>query len=187
MTKLNEVEIKVKLSEKDVRTVEQKLFEEGSKKITETDTYFTASVRDFMETNECLRIRKRDGEPLELTYKGKTTKEMRDKNQFWKEEIDIPVENVEDVEQLLLAIGCEKLVTVVKERRVKEMDGKKVTLDTVKETGAFLEVETEAADRDIEKAVKDNKKFLEELGLEKMEVVNKPYRDLVMDSKGINH
>ena len=138
MTEVKEVEIKVRISEKDVETVEDKLFEGGFRSFTEEDTYFTSPVRNFMETNECLRIRERDGDPLELTYKGKTTEEMREKDQFWKEEIDLPVESFEDAEQLLLAVGCEKLVKVVKHRKEREIDGKKVTLDRVKETGAFF-------------------------------------------------
>mgnify|MGYP000243989547 CR=1 FL=1 len=187
MPKSKEVEIKVRISENDVERVEKELFDQDFSRFTESDTYFTAPVRDFMETNECLRIRQRNGKPIELTYKGKTTEEMRNKEQFWKEEIDLPVENIEDTEQLLLAVGCERLVKVVKDRKKKEMDGKVITLDRIEDTGAFLEVETEAVERDVQKAVKDNRKFLEKLGLEKMEVVKKPYRDLVMDSKGISY
>ena len=187
MSELKEVEIKVRISEKDVETVEEEIFDKNSKKYTETDTYFTAPVRDFMETNECLRIRERDGEPLELTYKGKTTENMRKKNQFWKKEIDIPVKNVDETEQLLLAVGCEKLVKVVKNRKKKKIGDKIVTLDRIKDTGAFLEVETEAVNKDVQKALENNREFLEKIGLEKMEIVDKPYRDLVMESKGIRY
>ena len=182
-----EVEIKVSLSKDDVEKVEKQVFREDFSSFTETDTYFTSPVRDFMETKECLRIRQRNGNPVEMTYKGKTTDEMREKNQFWKEEIDLPVSSLEDSEQLLLAIGCEKLVKVEKERKKAMVDGKTITLDRVKDTGYFLEVESEAVEKDVEEALEDNKAFLKELGLDGVEVVRKPYRDLVMDARGMEY
>lgn len=184
MSNPKEVEIKVSLSEDDAEKVENQVFDQNFSHYTESDTYFTAPVRDYMETNECLRIRERDGEPIELTYKGATTEEMDEEGQFWKEEVDIPIEDVEDAKSLLNAVGCEELVTVVKERKHAEIDDKEITLDYVEPVGYFLEIESTAYNQEgVEEAVEDNKSFLTNLGLDEVDVVDQPYRDIAMDAQ----
>jgi len=184
MTK--EVEIKVRLDGDRREDVLERLQDIGGEhdRQEQTDTYYTAPHRDFMKTRECLRIRD-SALTLELTYKGPTTQEMRDAGQFWKAELDIDLEHREQATVLLDALGCEKLVDVIKHRRSFSIGEQHVTVDHVEDAGHFLEVETEAAAGEAEAAREQNRELLERLGIMEPEVVDAPYRDLVMEAKGL--
>lgn len=183
MVEIKEVEVKVELTEKQSTDLQEDLDGRSTvEEMTEKDIYYTAPVRDFLETNECLRIRSRDGEPVELTYKGKTTPEMREQNQFWKEELDIPIESVADAKNLLKAIGCEELSTVVKHRTKAKIGEKKVTLDNVEGIDYYLEIESEVPQDQVEAARESNRQLLRELGIDQPDLVEEPYRDLVLES-----
>lgn len=181
-----EVEIKVALDEDRRQQVIERLKERGTDhgEQHQTDTYYTAPHRDFMETRECLRIRESD-DTLELTYKGPTTEAMRDAGQFWKAELDIDLKDREQATVLLDALGCEQLVDVVKHRRAFSVGDQHVTLDHVEDAGHFLEIETEAADGDEADARSRNRELLAELGVQDPDVVDQPYRDLVMEARGL--
>lgn len=181
-----EVEIKVALPEDERQQVLERLQERGEEhgQQHQTDTYYTAPHRDFMETRECLRIRDSE-DTLELTYKGPTTDAMRDAGQFWKAELDIDLDDREQATVLLDALGCEKLVDVVKHRRSFSVGDHHVTVDHVEDAGHFLEVETEAAAGDEEAARSANRELLDALGLDPADVVDQPYRDLVMEARGL--
>ncbi|MCJ7450237.1 MAG: class IV adenylate cyclase [Candidatus Nanohaloarchaeota archaeon QJJ-9] len=180
-----EVEVKVQVDEEEVEETKKKIKELGGEKIeeiVEKDLYFTSPVRDFMETNECLRIRRRP-DYKELTYKGKSNEAMKEKDQFWKSELDIPIEDVEKVRSLLVSIGCKELVDVVKHRQKFELEGKEITLDKVNSVGWFLEVESEVEEEKVEEAVEENQELVKKLGLGGNPVVEKPYRDVVLKSE----
>ncbi|WP_330633601.1 class IV adenylate cyclase [Halocatena halophila] len=181
MEQQKEVEMKIKVTEEQAHKLQETLTEYGSiSEMTERDIYFTAPVRDFLETNECLRIRVRDNEPVELTYKGKTTPEMQD--QFWKDEIDIPIDDVEDVRHILKAIGCQELTTVVKHRQKVVEDSMVITLDDVEGIDHYLEIESAATTpEEVTKARENNRTLLGELGIDSPEIVDEPYRDLVLE------
>ena len=185
MESQKEVEIKISLTEKQAHELRNELSQrESFTEMTETDVYYTAPVRDFLETNECLRIRVRDSEPVELTYKGETTTEMREQEQFWKNEIDLPIESKNDTKHLLEAIGCEELTTVVKHRCKVDIDGKVITLDDVEGIDHYLEIESTAATpEEVEQAVESNRRLLSDLGIDQPKVADEPYRDLVLASR----
>lgn len=179
-----EVEIKIKLDSQSINTVQEALQRRADKieSRTDRDTYYTAPIRDFLETNECLRIRETD-EYTELTYKGRTTQEMIENKQFWKEEIDIPIERAE-AQTLLKALGCKKIVTVEKDRTIYHIGDLEATLDNIQHAGWFLEVETAATtEAEVDAALEQNRTLLEQIGADGGSVVERPYRDIVLDNK----
>ena len=179
-----EVEIKIKIKESQVESIRRKLLALGSvfvEKIKESDIYFTAPHRDFIETKECLRIRER-GDYLELTYKGPTTKIMDEKRQFWKSEINIPLRcPKKEAELLLESLNFTKVVEVVKEREKFLVDKQTITLDNIESLGWFLEIENIATnEKERQEALNENINFLKKLTLDEKDIITEPYRDLVL-------
>lgn len=182
-----EVEIKVKIEEQQIKTIRRKLFTLGAifkAKTKESDVYFNAPHRDFIKTKECLRIRERDNY-LELTYKGPTTKLMNNKKQFWKSEINLPlISSKEEVENLLKSLDFKKISEVIKNREKFILGRQEISIDKVKNVGWFLEIESIVADeKERQKALNENITLLNKLGLDKKNIINEPYRDLVLKSQ----
>jgi adenylate cyclase class 2 len=183
-TKGEEVEIKAEIEFSQIKNIKEKLLSLGAffqEKIKESDIYFTALHRDFIKTKECLRIRERD-HFLELTYKGPTTKEMADKKQFWKKEINIPLRcSKEEIIMLLESLGFKRVVEVEKEREKFVIGKHEITIDRVKNCGYFLEIERIVEDeKEREKAISENLILLKKLEISEKEIIAEPYRDLVL-------
>jgi len=180
-----EVEIKLKLDNVEkIRKILKNLGAIYKDKVIEEDIYFTSIYQDFIKTKECLRIRKRN-DYLELTYKGKTTKEMLDSKHFWKSEINIPfLSEIKDMQILLEKIGFKKIAVVNKYREKFILNQKTITIDKIKELGYFLEIEEIVrSKKERERAVKSNINLYKKLGLFKKDIINEPYRDLVIENK----
>jgi adenylate cyclase class 2 len=145
---------------------------------TQKDIYYTSSVRDFITTKECLRIRTVDS-TSEITWKPPTSAAMREKGQYWKQEVNLAIANQEDVARLLLeCLGFIEYITVEKQRQVFEVDKDSiVALDLIKGLGWFVEIETFGEDP--EQGTAKNLTIARQLGVENNEQVNTPYRDLV--------
>ncbi len=177
-----EVEVKFKLNS-DIKLVKEKIFRMGGKLIQknkEKDTYFSAFHKDFLKTKECLRIRKAD-DYIELTYKGKSTKEMKENGQFWKKETNIPLNiTLKEAEYFLTALGCKKLVSVEKKRHKYCIGNQIITLDLVKDAGSFLEIESLARNENVKSALNKNMELAKKLGLKEEDIVTEPYRDIVL-------
>lgn len=182
-----EVEIKVKIRLSQIKSLRKKIFALGAnfqRKVKENDIYFTAPHRDFIKTKECLRIRERDNF-LELTYKGPTTELMSSKKQFWKSEINLPLScSKREIESLLEALNFKKIVEVIKEREKYELGKQSISLDNIKNLGWFLEVENTAKDeKERQKALDENMTLLRKLNLNEKDIIDEPYRDLVLKKK----
>ena len=121
--------------------------------VTESDLFFQHPSRDFVQTDEALRLRKRelpDG-TLEhtLTYKGPKI----DTSTKTRHEIETPITEPERWESMLVALGFRQWASVEKfRRRMKLMVDSRsieITLDTLpalpESRRLFLEVETLAA------------------------------------------
>lgn len=187
--RVEEVEIKVKIKTTQIRRIKRKLSGLGAtfvEKEKEVDTYFTASHRDFIKTKECLRIREKKGY-LELTYKGPTTKLMKKKKQFWKQEINIPLNcSKKDIVALLESIGFKKVVDVVKEREKYRLENQVISFDNIKGLGCFLEIEKKAeSKKEREKALNDNRNLLKNIGVDEKNIITDPYRDLVLKKQKV--
>jgi len=186
-TKSEEVEIKIKATEAEIKNALDKLNElkaDFRSEEKEEDIYFTAPHRDFIKTKECLRIREKNNF-LELTYKGPTTKPMEDKKQFWKSEINIPLgDSKEDIITLLKNIGFTEVAKVIKKRQKFLVGNQEISFDKIENLGWFVEIENVAEnERERWRALEENKKFLKKLGLSKKKVIDEPYRDLVIKNR----
>ncbi|MHA1893045.1 MAG: class IV adenylate cyclase, partial [Candidatus Helarchaeota archaeon] len=105
-----EVEIKAKI---DDYTEMKKKFEKmgiiQKKIVTIEDTYFKHPKRDFSKTDEALRIRKTN-EKRYLTYKGPKL----DNTTKTREEIEIEVEEIKNLEKILIKLGFKKVPKIKK-------------------------------------------------------------------------
>lgn len=126
--------------------------------ITETDSFFRHPCRNFKQTDEALRLRKRecaDGtSEHSLTYKGPKI----DTTTKTRQEIELPITEPERWESLLTALGFSPFASVQKFRRhMKLMVNHRhieIVLDTLPALSeshrTFIEVETLATVEDIE-------------------------------------
>lgn len=186
-----EVEMKVAA---DHGTVREELEREGSslvESVTQKDTYYNAPDRDFVETDEALRIRREvtaNGDArTAVTYKGP----LVDDESKTREEAETYVESDEAMDAILTGLGYDAAATVTKERDHYEIDGCVVTLDTVEGLGEFLEVELEIegggggdADSDeesLEDARERARDVLELLGLDPGDQIRTSYLDLLLE------
>jgi adenylate cyclase class 2 len=168
-------EVEQKFPVADVRDLEKRLLELGATIAdpqTEADLYFAHPCRDFRQTDEALRIR-RKGEKNYVTYKGPkidlTTKTRR--------EIDLPVlpggEMTLNWQALLEALGFRPVAEVRKSRRKakivwqgRELEG---SLDNVEEVGSYFELEIIADAEGIETAKASINSLAKHLNLHEIE------------------
>lgn len=153
---------------------------------TETDTYYSRPDVDYMQTVECLRVRRR-GSFAEVTYKPPSTAATHSTDSV----ISKPETNVHlatasqaaQADQLLEAIGMRPLVRVEKNRTSYSHalhPGVTVAIDKV--TGAGVFVETEAISVDAEAAAAAVEQTEKDLHITDLATVDLPYRDLVLQS-----
>lgn len=151
----------------------------------EIDDYYSRPDVDFMETVECLRVRRRDGF-AEVTYKpGSTAATVSDTGVISKQEINVALATgqADAANQLLTMLGMRHLARVEKHRReYRHVDnaGVTVAIDTVTDAGSFLEVEVLTAEPD--GAAERLNHVEQQLGSTDLPIVTLPYRDLVMGS-----
>ncbi|GAA1071631.1 class IV adenylate cyclase [Nocardiopsis composta] len=151
---------------------------------TEADTYYSRPDVDFLETVECLRVRRRPGF-AEITYKPASTTATRSADGvIAKRETNLVLPGdgqAADAEALLEAIGMVPLARVEKARasyQRPDLDGVTVAVDTV--TGAGVFVEVEVIGENAETAAILMAEVEQENGLDAYPVVALPYRDLVL-------
>ncbi len=148
----------------------------------ELDLYFAHPARDFSQTDEALRIR-RKGQATLITYKGpkidRTTKTRR--------EIELALGPGEDAAEawaeLLLALGFRRVAEVRKLRRkacmVRCGFQVEVCLDQVSGLGVFVELEVVAQDDQLDRARACLAELARELGLERSE--RRSYLELLLE------
>jgi adenylate cyclase, class 2 len=151
-------EVEQKFPVADLADLEKRLRNLGatiSSPHAEADLYFAHPARDFRQTDEALRVR-RKGEKTFVTYKGpkidQTTKTRR--------EIDLPVPPVAEAasqwQSLFEALGFQPVTEVRKSRRKATIpwQGRDVegSLDEVEGVGSYFELELIADTADLELA-----------------------------------
>ncbi|MEU8886242.1 class IV adenylate cyclase [Streptomyces hydrogenans] len=186
MTDTIEVERKRQLSD-DGSTLTPVLAQLGyvaSAPVTETDTYYSRPDIDFMQTVECLRVRRR-GEFAEITYKPASTATTHATDDvISKMETNVILSEGEQActaERLLTAIGMRELVRVEKTRTIyrhPDHSGVTVSIDTVQGAGTFIE--TEVNRPTAEGAAELVEHIEEQLGIRGCPTVAIPYRDIVL-------
>ena len=151
--------------------------------LREIDTYYSRPDVDFMQTVECLRIRQCDSF-AEVTYKPATTAATHTENNvIIKPETNLPIqpEDAATAKQLLANLGMTQLVEVNKYRRSfqsSDFPQATVAIDEIKGAGTFVEVEVLSDDET--SALIMISEIETKLGLDPMEIVTRPYRDICM-------
>ncbi|MGW1807218.1 class IV adenylate cyclase [Streptomyces sp. NPDC002078] len=186
MTDTIEVERKRELSD-DGSTLTPLLAQLGyvaSAPITEVDTYYSRPDVDYMQTVECLRVRRR-GDFAEITYKPASTPTTHAAdNVVSKTETNVILhegEQARTAERLLTSIGMRELVRVEKTRttyRHPEIPGVTISIDTVHGAGTFIETEVNRPTADGAAELVEH--IEKQLGIIEHPTVALPYRDLVL-------
>ena len=137
------VEIEAKLKVDSLPDVERKLKELGADFVAEQsqrDIQFDDVDGSLIPSDRCLRLRSQsvgENRRFFLTYKG-----AKEKSDFKKrQEIEIEIDNAEMMQNLLLALGYQKVLVVEKKRRLFRFGHCDVALDQVTSLGSFVEIE----------------------------------------------
>ncbi len=138
-----EVELKLPIYKRSV--TEAALIREGfipGDLIREYDLYFSGSARDFIKSDEALRIRssenlhKRTTKSF-LTYKGRKL----DQVSMTRKELETAVEDADTTAEILTALGYENQYPVSKLRQYYHREDVTACVDQVEGLGSFLELE----------------------------------------------
>ena len=190
-----EVEIKFRVNNVDITVLECQLQQQFGgtvfgEQVTESDAFFQHPCRNFVQTDECLRLRNRtfaDGTPKHfLTYKGPKI----DTSTKTRQEIEVPITEPECVESMLVALGFCKAASVRKFRRRMALTVEHRHVDIVFDTlpdlpessRLFVEMETIASDEEIEVCRSLILGIAKQLGLS--EPIRDSYLKLVQDYIG---
>jgi adenylate cyclase, class 2 len=180
-------EVELKLPVPDLSAFSQRLTDMAvpiSAPQPETDLYFAHPARDFAQTDEALRLR-RKGETNYITYKGPkidaTTKTRR--------EIELPLGSGDEAFQswkaLLEAVGFRGVAEVHKSRRKATVpwQGRSVeaSLDAVQDLGTFVEFELVVDEAGIEAARSCILSLAQSFGLTQGE--RRSYLELLLEKK----
>ncbi len=173
-----EVEFKFKAEHS---SVEQLLIEIGAEFIKDEynlDQYYNHPAKNYIETDEVLRLRKLNDE-FEITYKGPKIN-AQSKSRV---EQNITIQNYEEFELLFDNLGFVKSGYVEKKRRKYNYDDITITLDNVKGLGEYAEFEIDIEDEyKMEVAIKKIKKLITRLGLDVEDQIMNSYLYLLENS-----
>ncbi len=180
-----EVELKVRAAHESVREKLSALDARSQGTVRQEDTYYDAPHRAFEETDEALRLRRETGdrEMTQLTYKGPLV-ESASKT---REERETAIENAEEMDGILDALGFSSAVEVEKNRERFECGDYIVSLDSIEELGEFVEVEQEAEGEDIERVRDGARDLLRDLGCDPTEQIQTSYLELLVENGSNSH
>ena len=138
----------MKYASPDNREVEKALVRLGAVKLSTDvmeDVYYARDDADFKETDEALRLRRRNG-AAELTYKGPR---MPSSSVKAREELSVSLDDPLSAARILERLGFRELLSVRKKRTTYRLDMLRVDVDEVEGLGQFVELEmiTEAVNR----------------------------------------
>ena len=135
-----ETEVKLRVDCRELERLMSELDKQGitGERVVEEDVYYQHPCRDFLETDEAVRVRVTNGRAMSITYKG-----PRLGRGSVKQRIEITVEvSRGDPRKLLERLGFVPVVRVRKERTYYNLrEGVILTLDRVEGLGCFVEVE----------------------------------------------
>lgn len=176
-----EVEVKVEADHERVRAQLERLEADHVGSVEQVDTYYDAPHRDFAETDEALRLRRetdRDsGETTtKVTYKGPLV-EAASKT---RQEFETAVDDDEAMSGVLDGLGFDPAAVVEKDREFYTVDGYTITLDSVSDLGAFVEVEREVEESAVDEAREGAFEVLRNLGLDPDEQIRTSYLGLLL-------
>lgn len=168
------MEVEIKSRADDFFRIRRKLSDMGAEylgKVRQRDIYFNHPSRDFIETDEALRIRYSD-ERTFITYKGP----RMDRKTKSREEIEFEISSGHAAEKILERLGFKRSGEVSKLRENYSIDNMQISLDDVESLGRFVEIEIkgEHNEENIEKLFTIAKK----LGLK--EFITESYLEMVL-------
>ncbi|HOI71263.1 MAG TPA: class IV adenylate cyclase [Methanobacterium sp.] len=137
------IEVEVKAHVTDFNEVEIKLTHIGARKRKiehQKDIYFNAPHKNYIQTDEALRIREipeDNGSKFILTYKGAKL----DNESKTRREIEVVVNDGERTVSLLENLDFNPVRTVRKDRTIYSHEDYTITLDKVYDVGNFVEIE----------------------------------------------
>ncbi|MGB9729211.1 MAG: class IV adenylate cyclase [Thermoprotei archaeon] len=141
------------------------------------DIYFQHPFRDFMITDEALRLRDENG-VYELTYKGPKIGNIG-KTRL---EISINVNNFDKTKQLLENLGFKAFIRISKIRELYKIDETFIAIDNVENLGYYVEFEKQIPDsKDVEQTERELINLAKELGLEINKSTRKSYLELLLE------
>ncbi len=142
-------------------------------KCIETDTYYMHPCRDFRETDEALRIRKKkclDSIEYYLTYKGARVKRGKIKI---REEIETPINDYKTFSTILEKLGFKPILSFSKYRERYVYNNTYITIDHLYGVGWFIEIEGEQ---------EHIEEFREKLG-KYVEAIDKTYLEICIETR----
>ena len=187
-----EIELKARLDPDQALDLEARLpalglvFDHWSR---ESDDYFQAPDRDFLRSDEALRLRTLEnegGSQAFLTYKGPKLDPLSNTRQ----EIETAIGHAPDLEAILTALGYRSILTVKKSRKLfkgrEALDGVSLCLDQVEGLGSFLELEYLLAD-DLDPEKRESIRnrllsLLDDLAVSRERLTRKSYLELLIAS-----
>jgi adenylate cyclase class 2 len=154
----------------------------------QVDQYFAHPARDFVVTDEVLRLRA-VGDSNCITYKGARI----DSSTKTRHELELPLHDGADVmrdfEEMLTLLGFRPLMTVRKFRRKSlcEWDGAEieVCLDEIDQLGKFVEIEATTDARGLDEAKETLSTLAERLDLTRLE--RRSYLELLQHQLAPRH
>lgn len=184
-----EVERKYRItSQSEVRQRVEALGGRWEEAIQQGDQYFAHPARDFAATDEALRIRS-VGPANVITYKGPKI----DRDSKTREEIEVAIgpgqETARDLGKILERLGFRPVLVVKKVRSIANVawQGRdvEVALDEVKDAGLFVELETQAANAELEDAKECIRTMASAIGLSETDQERRSYLEMVLATRGL--
>ncbi len=189
-------EVEVKVAIKSPAATEQALLGLGAMKTnseTEVDEYFNHPCRSFEDTDEALRIRKREttglaatpahqqADIVEMTYKGPKL----DTSTKTRYEMSVGLSDAVSAQSILERLGFTSVATVKKERTFYSVSDMVVSLDIVEDLGSYLEAEQIVGTKgEIPRAREGIFQFLGKLGLHREDSIRESYLELYLNKMG---
>ncbi|MEM4928339.1 MAG: class IV adenylate cyclase, partial [Acidilobaceae archaeon] len=130
--------------------------------------------RNFLVTDEALRIRQRGDGVIELTYKGPREKSLDYKGRL---ELTTVVADENSLREILEALGFRSAIVVIKKRRSYGKNGVEISLDEVDGLGCFIEIEG---------GLNEIETIARELSLRKEDYVAETYAELLLALRDSN-
>lgn len=169
--KNKEIEIKLRLSKKDLKRIKSFLDSNAQllKEVTQDDQYYQPKDGSYIQEDgsiyEWMRIRI-EGDTSILCYKFIHAKAGSNRN---KDEIETEVKNPSQLHRILMASGFDELVRVIKKRQayIFEYENHKyeIAIDTIQDLGSFIEIEIKGNFKNVKEANEGIEKVANLLGL----------------------
>jgi adenylate cyclase class 2 len=180
-----EVEVKIRIS--DLRGFEKRITSLGANLEREEhhlDIYYASPVRDFLKTDEALRLREittRKGQRATLTYKGPKVYVGESQSKSRKE-IEAKVEDLGNLREILKELGFIELARIEKTRHYYSLDGLPIMVDVVEGLGEFIEIGTAVPEDQVAEVERGISKMIAKLGLNRENIVPETYLELLLAS-----